>query len=306
MNFPEPSHITAGPHGWPWFEETDRNIYSAHEYWPKISIITASYNQGKFLEQTIRSVLLQNYPDPEFIIIDGASTDNSVEVIKKYDAWIKYWVSEPDAGQSDALNKGLKLATGEIIAWINSDDFYEKDAFFKIASIYMQSPFEFLCGACEMIDLQGKRIQRLFTKKITHNTLIKYWKPHFCPPQPSIFLQKKILDELGHFNTDLKYAMDFDIWLRASKKYRFTIIDENISYYRVHTESKTGSEGGMRKFIPEWKMLIKKSLGQKSFFRRVNFIFLESIFKLRKAKNNFINRYEPKNIMRRWLITKKA
>ncbi|MBI1792664.1 MAG: glycosyltransferase [Chloroflexi bacterium] len=113
-----------GKTGWPWTEETPQlpDIMPNGSPWPRISIVTPSYNQGQFIEETIRSVLLQGYPNLEYIIIDGGSTDNSVEIIKKYAPWLAYWVSEKDRGQSHAINKGFERSTGEIMAWLNSDD----------------------------------------------------------------------------------------------------------------------------------------------------------------------------------------
>ncbi|MEO8399398.1 MAG: glycosyltransferase, partial [Ignavibacteriaceae bacterium] len=122
-----------GKTGWPWDEETTPEIYEGLKNVPKISIITPSFNQGLFIEQTIRSVLLQNYPNLEYIIIDGGSTDNTIEIIKKYEPWIKYWISEKDSGQSEALNKGILHCEGEIFNWLNSDDYYSKDCFKLIA-----------------------------------------------------------------------------------------------------------------------------------------------------------------------------
>lgn len=247
-------------------------------HWPRISIITPSYNQGQYLEQTIRSVLSQNYPNLEYIIIDGASTDNSVEIIRKYSSRITSWVSEPDSGQSEALEKGFRQATGDIAAWINSDDFYEKDAFYKVAQAYKQQPFSFYCGACHMVDHDGKFLRLLYTPKITHRTLTQYWKPHFCPPQPSIFFRRALMDELGGLDRTLHYAMDFDLWLKASRKYSFHHTADNLSYYRVHQDSKTGSPGGLQKFVPEWKKLIEKSLRQGPVTERLRYKFNEGIF----------------------------
>jgi glycosyltransferase involved in cell wall biosynthesis len=115
--------------GWPWTIETNPQVYVSSRTYPRISIVTPSYNQAQFIEETIRSILLQNYPNLEYIIIDGGSTDGTVEILKKYETWLTYWVSEPDRGQSHALNKGIERATGEWIGWQNSDDVYTEKAF---------------------------------------------------------------------------------------------------------------------------------------------------------------------------------
>ena len=113
-----------GKTGWPWTEQTEvlPDKMPDGSDWPRISIVTPNYNYGHFIEETIRSILLQGYPNLEYIIIDGASTDNSIEIIKKYEKWVSYWVSEKDTGQSNAINKGLERCTGEFFNWINSDD----------------------------------------------------------------------------------------------------------------------------------------------------------------------------------------
>lgn len=255
---------------------------------PKISIVTPSFNQGHYLEQTILSVIDQNYPNLEYIVIDGGSTDNSIEIIKKYSSGISYWVSEPDKGQSDALEKGFKKATGEIAAWINSDDYYEKDVFHKIAAHYQQHLFAFLCGACQMINTDNQPMQTLHTPFISYASLLRYWKPHFCPPQPSIFFRLDILRELGYFDTSLRYAMDLDLWLRGSEKHRFYCIPDNLSYYRVHADSKTGSTGGLRKFIPEWKRVITRSLHRRSLLTRYSYHLQENVHNAKNAAKKWL------------------
>ena len=129
-----------GKSGWPWTEETPMAPPTLPDGspWPRVSIVTPSYNQGQYLEETIRSVLLQGYPDLEYIIIDGGSTDESVTIIEKYAPWLAYWVSEPDRGQSHAINKGFARATGEIYAWLNSDDYYWPGAIVIAARAVLQ------------------------------------------------------------------------------------------------------------------------------------------------------------------------
>jgi glycosyltransferase involved in cell wall biosynthesis len=149
---PEPP---PGRTGWPWTEASPPfpGQTPSGSAWPKISVVTPSLNQGEFIEETIRSVLLQGYPDIEYIIIDGGSTDKSAEIIEKYSPWLHYWVSEPDTGQSNALNKGFKQATGELYAYINSDDFYEPNAFGTAAVAFMipEKP-SLLVGDCIIFD----------------------------------------------------------------------------------------------------------------------------------------------------------
>lgn len=229
---------------------------------PGISIITPSYNQAQYLEQTICSVLEQGYPSLEYIIIDGGSSDGSQDIIRKYEKHLYYWISEKDRGQAEALNKGFRKATNEIVGWLNSDDYYIQDSLRRVGELYLREPFDICAGASRMVDASGEFIMDLFSERITSETLIKYWQPHFCPPQPSIFFQRKLLEDLGYLNESLVYSMDFDFWLRASEKYSFLSIDECFSCYRIHQHSKTGSEGGFRKFIPEWRALIIKHLKQ--------------------------------------------
>jgi cellulose synthase/poly-beta-1,6-N-acetylglucosamine synthase-like glycosyltransferase len=129
MRCPTLNELTSPPAdktGWPWTEESPLlpDKMEGDCDWPKISIVTPSYNQGRFIEETIRSVLLQGYPNLEYIIIDGGSTDNSVEIINKYEPWLTYWVSEPDRGQSHGINKGFEKATCEVFGWLNSDDYF--------------------------------------------------------------------------------------------------------------------------------------------------------------------------------------
>ena len=147
--------------GWPWSEQSKQlpKTMKNGKLWPKISIVTPSFNQVQFIEETIRSVILQNYPNLEYIIIDGGSTDGSVEIIKKYEKYLTYWVSEPDSGQSEAINKGWKIATGDIIAWLNSDDMYMPYALSTIASMYAANPDKIIFqGSCNNIDIEGNHL----------------------------------------------------------------------------------------------------------------------------------------------------
>ncbi|MEM8523656.1 MAG: glycosyltransferase family 2 protein, partial [Bacteroidota bacterium] len=133
--------------GWPWTQETDYQLYKSEINYPKISIVTPSFNQSNFLERTIRSVLLQNYPNLEYVIIDGGSNDDSIEIIKKYERWLTYWTSEKDDGQAQAINKGLQHCTGLVFNWLNSDDWYLPNVLEVIGRTFAQHPdLQVFCG----------------------------------------------------------------------------------------------------------------------------------------------------------------
>lgn len=226
----------------------------------KISIITPSYNQGEFIEKTILSVIEQPYQNIEYIIIDGGSTDNTVDIIKKYEERISYWVSEPDKGQSDALNKGFAKANGNVFAWINSDDYYESDIFDKVMKKFNDPNVFILNGNCMMHYSDSERTHIDKSGFINTSRMLKYWKPYFCPPQPSIFFRRVVWEEVSPLNECLNYSMDLDLWLKMSLKYKFTFYNEVLSHYLIHDSSKSGSEGGFTKFMPEWRNLAFKYL----------------------------------------------
>jgi len=240
MDFPLPPE---GKIGWPWTEDyVNRAKRLQHEKnWPKISIITPSYNQAQFLEETIRSVLFQNYPNIEYIIIDGGSTDNSVEIIKKYQKWIKYWCSEPDNGQSEAINKGFKKSSGEIVAWLNSDDVYLPGTLFKIAEKFMiRSDIDLLYGDIEIIDEKSKKQFLIKSGQFHIEKILDY---DFLP-QPATFFTRRIWISLGGLNEQYHYAMDYDLILHISLISPIEYISEPLAQFRLYSASKTGSKEG--------------------------------------------------------------
>ena len=208
---------------------------------PKISIVTPSYNQGQFIEQTIRSVINQGYPNIEYIIIDGGSTDNTVDIIKKYAHKITYWVSEPDNGQSDALNKGLALCTGDIFNWINSDDYFEPGTFNKLANYFFNNKnITSVSGWCNCFNND--------TSEITFKNRTNYYKNVETTliqqkiNQPATFYCLKTIKKLSGVNTALHYGMDLELWFRYLAKYgqqNVLLVDDTFAHFRLHDESKT-------------------------------------------------------------------
>ena len=231
----------AGKSGWPWTVETPPVPLARPDGspWPRISIVTPSYNQGQFIEETIRSVLLQGYPDLEYIIIDGGSTDQSVEIIKKYEAWLTYWVSENDGGQSHAINKGFERATGVLLSWLNSDDVLLPDALAAVAARLSSSAVKVLvAGRAEYRDVSGThsiwvvdRVPRTFSE------VFSFFDTYFA--QPSVFFTRQALNSTGSLREKLHYAMDLDLWLRMGRHARITLVDQHLSWMRQHKDAKT-------------------------------------------------------------------
>lgn len=185
---------------------------------PILSIITPSYNQAQFLEQTIDSVLSQNYPDLEYIIIDGGSTDGSIEIIKKYEKYLTYWVSEKDKGQYDALQKGFNKATGEIMAWLNSDDLYHKDAFRQVATVFNEFPnVNWIEGI--NTTYAHNSICRNVEKPAMRSPLIYYLKGyHNFIQQESTFWRRSLWEKAGSIvGNGFGLAGDFELWMRFFK-----------------------------------------------------------------------------------------
>ncbi|MBE8232296.1 MAG: glycosyltransferase [Endozoicomonadaceae bacterium] len=234
----------SGKTGWPWTEESSilpKKGMPKEGEWPRISIVTPSYNQGCFIEETIRSVLLQNYPNLEYIIIDGASTDETVDIIKKYESWLTYWISEQDSGQSEAINKGLKKAAGEIVGWLNSDDFYVKNGLQILvnASEFSQGIIAW-AGICEQIDKNGKSLSQK-KPKINNELSLAFgdWDSSAYIPQPACLFRHDAFNKVNGIKEYLNFAMDVDLWLQLSKIGRFQQINQIIAVVRIYPEAKS-------------------------------------------------------------------
>lgn len=214
----------------------------------KISIITPSYNQGHFLQETITSVINQGYDNLEYIVIDGGSTDESVSIIKRNEKRIQHWISEKDRGQSNAINKGLARATGDIITWINSDDLLVPGALQKVAAYFSSMPESvgLIHGGTILFD-EKKDIARVFQYGLPS---VDKYLASMGFSQPASFFRRSFLDKVGLLNEELHYGMDYDLFARLACVSEFRQVDAVFSKYRLHDESKSVAHSD--KFRADW------------------------------------------------------
>jgi glycosyltransferase involved in cell wall biosynthesis len=206
---------------------------------PRISVVTSSYNQGQFIESTIQSVLAQNYPDLEHIVVDGMSTDGTPEVLARY-PHLRV-IREPDTGQADAINKGFRAATGDILCFLNSDDTFEPGALSRVVQeIDPARGRHVVMGRCRFIDEAGRFTGIEHPSAFeSHRRVLEIWKGHFLP-QPAVFWTREVWDRCGPL-LETAFWLDYDLFCRFSKHYVFHPIDQVLANYRLHTDSKTAS-----------------------------------------------------------------
>jgi glycosyltransferase involved in cell wall biosynthesis len=237
--------------GWPWTVQSEHlsETQPNGEPLPKISIVTPSYNQGQFIEETIRSVLLQGYPNLEYVVMDGGSDDETVEILEKYDPWIDCWVSEPDRGQSHAVNKGFKRCSGKLATFINSDDMLEPNALVHHMKNVGYAQNTIYVGRCRVINKKGDTIRRQTSRVRSFEDLVDVpdvWRgedPHRGHiVQMEVLFPLDLYKEVGGLNEDMKYAMDFELWGRMllnGAEIQHTGIE--VGVFRWYDEQKTSN-----------------------------------------------------------------
>ena len=229
--------------GWPWTVDSTP-LPDRGNPWPRVTIITPSFNQGGFIEETIRSVLLQRYPNLEYLLLDGGSTDGTLEIVKKYEHWIDFWVTGPDGGQSAAINRGLHMGTGAYATWINSDDLLCRDALSQhFATRELPAADTFYVGDCEVVDREGRL---LFTQRGRVHCLEDLvrirtvWKSGGYISQPAVLFPRQFATQVGGLNVENYYSMDYELWGRfflAGGKACYTGVP--FGCFRHHEAQKT-------------------------------------------------------------------
>lgn len=232
-------------------------------YQPKVSIITPSYNQAQYIEETIHSVLQQNYPAIEHIVIDGDSTDGTIDILKRSPQLI--WVSEPDRGQADALNKGLTRATGEIVGWINSDDLYESGAILSVVECFREPDIQWAVGNLKYIFGAAREYRTNKSPEITYLRLLA--NPDIVRQQ-STFFRKDFLVRSGGWNPDYFMAMDYDLWVRLASMAVPKMVDNTWAIFRLHEQQKTSHANILRQ-TREIVNVLKRERAPKRYIIRI-------------------------------------
>ncbi|MBY0551194.1 MAG: glycosyltransferase [Candidatus Obscuribacterales bacterium] len=249
-----------GKVGWPWDIRLKPLGSSSPEDLPRISIVTPCLNSAPFIEECIRSVLLQGYPNLEFVIVDGGSTDGTVEIISKYQKFLLYWVSEPDKGQSAAINKGMKKCSGQLVNWLNADDILLPGALHALGTAYELAPDTVLLSPVINVDLETSK------SWTTHQSLlfadvVRFWvKPTLTYHQPGIFMSSSLWNQVGGLDEDLHICMDYDLYCKIAPFARLRVVDFTTVEFRRHKGQKTA--------IMQDLLIIEKSQASKKYWDR--------------------------------------
>jgi glycosyltransferase involved in cell wall biosynthesis len=205
---------------------------------PRISIVIPSLNQGRFIEETILSILGQAWPDIELIVIDGGSTDETLDIIRDYEASIDFWISEPDRGQADAINKGLRKATGDIVTWFGADDVYANGIFEAVAEAWRRNPNAIYAAPVANFYARGRE-QLVRPFRLSIENVVQYWKRQSLWHDPGLFWSRAVINATGDTDVSLRFAFDYDYLIRALQHAPVEYIDQVAAGFRLHEQSKT-------------------------------------------------------------------
>lgn len=251
---------------------------------PKISIVTISYNQGQFLEKTITSVLDQKYPTLEYLIIDGGSTDGSVDIIKRYANHLTYWVSEKDRGQSHALNKGFAKCTGQMMGWMNSDDYFLPGALDTFAEAWRKNPKAGAwVGDANLVDVEGRTVKVQQPGRLDRESIAD-WEIHGFS-QPACLFSREAWERAGPIDEDLFIAMDFNLWLGIAKECPFERIEATLAAATIHPSAKTQAYENL-KHVEVWMVLMRH--GHEELAKRLMIAYLDDVDEMRRKIDKLV------------------
>lgn len=215
---------------------------------PKISVVTPSFNQARYIESNIASVLAQGYPSVEHLVIDGGSTDGTLDVLRRHGHLV--WSSGPDGGQSDALNRGFRKASGEIVGWLNSDDTYCPGVFREVAALFDDPEVMFVHGDGYEIDGEGKVLRPMISKGVSFEGLVRFWRWEYEFVQPAFFFRRSVFEKVGYLDESLFYTMDYDFFIRLCRAFEPRHLAKPLASLRLHDASKTGRV--YRRWLPPY------------------------------------------------------
>ena len=278
---------------------------------PLVSIITPSYNQDAYLEQTMNSVLDQDYPNNEYLVVDGASTDGSVDIIRRYANKLAWWISESDSGQAAAINKGFSQAKGDIIAWLNSDDYYLPDAISAAVDAFSANPdVSLVYGNVLSVDSDGSPINLQKFSPFTLENLMAFQ----IISQPAVFMRRSVLEQAGYLDLDYHFLLDHHLWLRIARLAPIVYIPKTLAVARYHPDAKNVSraaEFGQEAFrILTWMKTSSKFSDkfQKNKIQimagahRLDAFYLIEAHKMGQGLTAYARafRYSPMKVLRDW------
>ena len=228
-----------GKTGWPWTGAPSHRSRADGESLPNISIVTPSLNQGEYIEETIRSVLLQNYPGLEYGVVDGGSSDHTIEILQKYSKYISWWMSESDTGQSHAINKGIRRSRGDVVGWLNSDDVYQPGGVIAMGRAFgKERGADLIYGSGGKIDKASEITKLIPYQSVDTGKLQR--KLYFV--QPAMFFSRKAFNAVGGLDEDLHYVMDWDLVNRFVPRQKIYAIENRIGFLRSHDQTKTSAK----------------------------------------------------------------
>ena len=272
---------------------------------PRITLVTPSYNQAAFLKATLQSVISQNYPNLEYIVMDGGSTDGSVEILRQYENHFAYWTSERDAGQSDALNRGFARATGEIFGWLNSDDVLLPNALQTIGAYFAQHPeCDFVTGDGVFINADASReIFHVRAAAYTFNDLLHYHSDNYLP-QPSVFFSRRAFERAGGLDNSLRYVMDLDLWLRLRQHSELHYIPQCLAQMRLHDDAK--SQAADQAALRAVMQVIARYWGNVSAWERAQILFGLRAMMAREICAEGLKRAQQRDLRASWNLFRDA